>query len=175
MSLASMAEITFAGNALGTILPGGVAWGATWSFAQLRCRRAARPLAIWALLTAGALSSLTLFVVIMAGTFVAGPQGPVANLRTLAGALALLVVVGSLVALVLTRSRALRSAGDRLWQAIGGPGGPGGCWSSASGRLGKGIRTVRPSRFEWAEAAFLPWPIGCSTSVASSSPPGRCT
>lgn len=88
IGLGEMVEITLAGNALGTSLPGGAAWAATWAFGQLRRRGADRVLAGWVILVAGALSSFALFVLVAGGAFVAGSRGPVASLRWVAGALA---------------------------------------------------------------------------------------
>ena len=167
----SMAEVTFAGNALGTTLPGGVAWGATWSFAQLRRRGASPPLAVWALLTAGALSTFSLFVVIVAGAFVAGPRGPLANLRALAGGLAAIPLAAGLFGLAFSRSTKLRRAAERSWQAIERVGRPGRVLVAGFGRLWSGVRTVRPSLAEWAKASFFAlanWLFDAGCLVASA-------
>ncbi len=71
----SMAEITLAGNALSTSLPGGAAWSATWAFQQLRRRGADKVLAGWVILVAGALSSFAVFVIVAVGAWVAGSRG----------------------------------------------------------------------------------------------------
>jgi uncharacterized membrane protein YbhN (UPF0104 family) len=155
LGLWSMAEVTLAGNALGTTLPGGVAWGATWSFAQLRRRGAGRALAIWALLAAGALSTFTLFVVIVAGAFVAGPRGPLATLRPLAGGLAAIPVGTALLVAALNRSAPARKAAQQSWKALAGAGRPGRALVAGLGRLWDGVRTVRPNLAEWAKAAFF--------------------
>ena len=171
LGLGVMAEVTFAGNALGTTLPGGVAWGATWSFAQLRRRGAGRALAVWALLAAGALSTFTLFVVIVTGAFVAGPRGPLAGLRPLAGGLAAIPVAAVLFALVANRSAPVRRASRRGWQAARRAGRPGRVLVTALERLWGGIRTVRPSRLEWATAAFFAlanWLLDAGCLVASA-------
>ena len=81
---------------------------ATWSFAQFRHRGAGRALAIWALLAAGALSTFMLFIVSVAGTFVAGPRGPLAGLRPLAGGLAAIPLAAGLLGVAANRSAALR-------------------------------------------------------------------
>ncbi len=167
----SMAEVTFAGNALGTTLPGGVAWGATWSFAQLRRRGAGRALAVWALLTAGALSTFALFVVIVAGAFVAGRRGPLASLRPVAGGLAAIPVAASLFALVLSRRPRLREVAQRGWQAVGRAGQPGRVLVAGLGRLWDGVRTVRPRAPEWAKAVFFAlanWLFDAGCLVASA-------
>src|SRR5581483_6065040 len=87
-----MLEITLSGNALGTSLPGGAAWAATWAFGQLRRRGADRILAGWVILVAGALASFALFVLVATGSWVAGGRGPVAHLRWLTAALAAIPV-----------------------------------------------------------------------------------
>jgi putative heme transporter len=95
VGLLSVFEITLAGNALSTSLPGGPAWSATWVFEQLRRRNAGRVLAGWVILVAGALSSFAIFVVLAAGAWVAGSRGPVAPLRWLVLALAAIPVAVS--------------------------------------------------------------------------------
>jgi uncharacterized membrane protein YbhN (UPF0104 family) len=171
LGLWPMAEVTFAGNALGTTLPGGVAWGATWSFAQLRRRGAGRALAVWALLVAGALSTFTLFMVIVAGAFVAGPRGPLSGLRPLGGGLAAVPVAAALLAVVVNRSATLRRTSRRGWQALGGAGRPGRVLVAGLERLWAGVRTVRPSRPEWAKAVFFAlanWLFDAGCLVASA-------
>lgn len=171
LGLWSMAEVTFAGNALGTTLPGGVAWGATWSFAQLRRRGAGRALAIWALLAAGALSTFTLFIVIVAGTFVAGPRGPLAGLRPLAGGLAAIPVAAGLLGVAANRSAALRRASRRSWRALGSAGRPGRLLVAGLERLWSAIRTATPSPPEWAKAVFFAlanWLFDAGCLVASA-------
>jgi uncharacterized membrane protein YbhN (UPF0104 family) len=56
-----MVEITLAGNAMSTTLPGGAAWSATWVFEQLRRRGAQKVLAGWVILAAG-LAAIPLLV-----------------------------------------------------------------------------------------------------------------
>jgi len=155
LGLWSMAEVTFAGNALGTTLPGGVAWGATWSYAQLRRRGAGRALAIWALLTAGALSTFTLFIVIISGTFIAGHRGPLAHLRSLALGLAAVPVAIALFVALVNRSATVKKAARHGWDALAGAGRPGRVVVAGLSRLWAGIRTVRPSLAEWAKATFF--------------------
>jgi uncharacterized membrane protein YbhN (UPF0104 family) len=54
--------VTVAGNALGTSPLGGAAWSTVWTFRQFRRRGADHPLALWALLMAGVLSGVVLFL-----------------------------------------------------------------------------------------------------------------
>ncbi|HEX6476562.1 MAG TPA: lysylphosphatidylglycerol synthase transmembrane domain-containing protein [Acidimicrobiales bacterium] len=154
MGLRSMIEITLAGNALGTTLPGGAAWSATWAFGQLRRRGADRVLSGWVILVAGALASFALFVLLAVGSFVAGSKGPVADLRPLAAVLAAIPVAVGIGAVVLARWPALRARLRHLWErearhprvksAEG-----------ALGRLWARILTVRPSRLGWLGAFSL--------------------
>ncbi len=90
VGLRPMVEITLAGNALSTTLPGGVAWASAWAYGQLRRRGADRPLSVWVLLVAGAIGSFALFVLVVVGIELAGSSGPLRGLRL--GALALLAV-----------------------------------------------------------------------------------
>jgi uncharacterized membrane protein YbhN (UPF0104 family) len=113
--LRPMVEITLAGNALGTSLPGGVAWAATWAYGQLRRRGADRLLAGWVILTAGALGSFALFVMVAAGSWLAGSRGPVAHLRWLTAALAAIPLAAALTALAGRRSRRVRRVFAALW------------------------------------------------------------
>ncbi|MGH9101808.1 MAG: lysylphosphatidylglycerol synthase transmembrane domain-containing protein [Acidimicrobiales bacterium] len=151
----SMVEIAFAGNALGTSLPGGPAWSATWVFSQLRRRGADRVLAGWVVLAASALSGLALFALAVAGAFVAGSAGPVAGLRPLAIALAALVVlaaVGLRVAMrspgARARSRSSAAAVLRHVPLLERSLGP-------AERLVDRISVVRPSPLGWLEAFML--------------------
>ncbi|HET6793615.1 MAG TPA: YbhN family protein [Acidimicrobiales bacterium] len=146
-----MVRIVLAANALGTSLPGGVAWGATWELGQLRRRGADRVLAGWVVLAAGALSSFALFVLIALGAFLAGGRGPVAGLRWLAALLAAVPVGVGVVAVWCRRSAAARrgvSAGaaalgsrfpraaravERLFEQLDGLRPGAGAWVSAFG------------------------------------------
>ncbi|MHB1973303.1 MAG: lysylphosphatidylglycerol synthase transmembrane domain-containing protein [Acidimicrobiales bacterium] len=93
-----MVAISLAGNALGTTLPGGVAWSVLWVFRQLRRRGADSALSVWALLTAGVLSGVTLFLLLVGGLWLAGGSGP---LRVLRWPAAGVVVVALLAVLAL--------------------------------------------------------------------------
>ncbi|MGC8512876.1 MAG: lysylphosphatidylglycerol synthase transmembrane domain-containing protein [Acidimicrobiales bacterium] len=91
--------VTLAGNALGTSLPGGVAWSTVWMFREFRRRGADRPLTVWALLMAGVISGVVLFVLLVVGLWLVGGRGPLAVLRwpalgvTVGGAAVLVVIV----------------------------------------------------------------------------------
>lgn len=169
VGLWSMVEITFAGNALGTSLPGGAAWSATWAFGQLRRRGADRVLAGWVILVAGALASFALFVLLATGAFLAGSKGPVASLRVLAGVLAAIPVVVGIAAIALHRSARLRNASQSAWDAVSR--------RSALARRVRGIlerflarlRTVQPGPVGWIEAfglALANWVYDAATLIA---------
>lgn len=160
IGLGEMVEITLAGNALGTSLPGGAAWAATWAFGQLRRRGADRVLAGWVILVAGALASFALFVLVATGAFVAGSHGPVANLRWLAAALSAIPLVVAGGALGAARSGAVRSAITSTWKWTHDhvPGAaPAG---RAIGNVYESLKTVKPGPLGWVEVfglALLNW------------------
>ena len=168
VGLVPMVQITLAGNALSTSLPGGAAWAAAWAFGQLRRRGADRVLAGWVVLVAGALASYALFMLLVIGALVAGASGPVAKARPLLIALAAIpfVVIGVALAArrwpiidrlapplrravcALPRGRAVLGAIERTWERL---------------------LTVRPSRGAWVEAfglGALNWLENCGCLVA---------
>ncbi|MGE5291990.1 MAG: lysylphosphatidylglycerol synthase transmembrane domain-containing protein [Micromonosporaceae bacterium] len=154
VGLRPMVEITLAANALGTSLPGGAAWSATWAFSQLRRRGADRVLAVWVLLVAGALASFALFVLVTVGSWVAGPTGPAAQARPVTAALAAIPVAAGLIWYLASRIPAVRSTLARSWRAAEVlPGVP---------RLGRAVAglmrrlgTVQPGPLGWLEAFGL--------------------
>jgi putative heme transporter len=113
-----MFEITLAGNAMSTSLPGGAAWSATWAFEQLRRRGAEKVLAGWVILVAGALSSFAVFVILAAGAWVAGSHGPVSHLRWLAAGLAAIPFVVAAGYVAARRSDRVRQLLSGSWRAI---------------------------------------------------------
>ena len=164
--LRDMVEITLAGNALSTSIPGGAAWAAGWIWGQLRRRSVDRVLAGWVVLVAGALSSFALFLIVVIGAFLAGARGPVAPLRWVGVALLALAVLllAGILALAHDRSlqdrweRVVRAAEhgerrrDRLVRAIDG--------------FAHQVRTVTPSPLAWVEAlglALLNWGADLAT------------
>jgi uncharacterized membrane protein YbhN (UPF0104 family) len=147
-----MAEIVLAGNAMSMSLPGGAAWSATWAFGQLRRRGANRVLAGWVILVAGALASFAIFIIVVAGAWIAGASGPVADLRAVAAVLAavpLLVAAGLTAA---SRSEAVRGFLGRTWEALSARARP----ARAIGRVVQStadkLRAVRPGALGWTEA-----------------------
>lgn len=164
----SMVEITFAGNALGTSLPGGAAWSATWAFGQLRRRGADRLLAGWVILVAGALASFALFVLLLTGAFVAGPEGPVASLRVLGAVLAGIPVMVGLLLFALHRSPRMRKVASSAWEGAVRRFSPlrriGGMVERVLGR----VLTVQPGLRGWLEAfglALANWVYDAATLV----------
>ncbi|HET6793736.1 MAG TPA: YbhN family protein, partial [Acidimicrobiales bacterium] len=155
IGLGTMVEITLAGNAMGTSLPGGAAWSASWAYGQLRRRGADRVLAGWVILVAGALGSFALFVVVAAGAFVAGSRGPVAGLRPVAAALAAIPVAAGVLALVARRSPAVSGACRRAWSAARG--GPAPIAKAAEVMAGvfTRLQLVKPGARGWTEAFGL--------------------
>ena len=116
VGLGSMTAITLAGNALALSVPGGVAWGATWVFRQLRRHGADRLVAGWVVLMAGALGSFALFVVLATGVEIAGSRGPMAHLREPMAALAALPALAVAAILV---GRGSGKARDAARRAVG--------------------------------------------------------
>jgi len=170
LGLWSMVEITFAGNALGTLLPGGAAWSATWAFGQLRRRGADRVLATWVLLVAGAISSFALFLIVVAGAFVAGGHGPLHDLRGVAAALAAIPVVAGGLGLWANRAPGFRAVWRRVVDRVDRSGRLGSVVVGSLSRLWARIRTVQPGALEWTELlgfALANWLLDAGCLVAS--------
>ena len=155
IGLGEMVEITLAGNALGTSLPGGAAWAATWAFGQLRRRGADRVLAGWVILVAGALSSFALFVLVAAGAFLAGSRGPVASLRWLAAALAAIPVVAGIGLVATRRSPGARRAVHGVWTAVADRVAVARWAGRGVGKVVRQLHTVRPGSVGWIEVFGL--------------------
>ncbi len=153
--LRDMVEITLAGNALSTSVPGGAAWAAAWIWGQLRRRSVDRVLAGWVVLVAGALSSFALFLLVVIGAELAGSTGPVANLRWLDRVLVLLGVLAAAGLFALSRDAPLRA---RAWARIDVASRQAGMEAKilrGLGSLGHQIRIVTPSPVAWVEALLL--------------------
>ncbi|HEV3354983.1 MAG TPA: lysylphosphatidylglycerol synthase transmembrane domain-containing protein [Acidimicrobiales bacterium] len=168
VGLVPMVQITLAGNALAMSLPGGAAWAAAWAFGQLRRRGADRVLAGWVVLVAGAIASYALFMILVAGSLVAGSAGPVASVRPLLIALASIPFI--VVALVIAARRfpiidRLVPAGRRALEGLP----KGHEMAAAVERAWERLLTVRPSGPAWFEAfglAALNWIENCGCLVA---------
>jgi putative heme transporter len=153
--LRDMIEITLAGNALSTSLPGGAAWAAGWVWGQLRRRSVERVLAGWVVLVAGALSSFALFLLVAIGAEIAGSRGPVASLLWVTRALLIIAVLAGVGVVALARSSSLQARwAARAAAAAGRPG-----LTPRVVRLldtfGHDIRIVTPSPTAWGEALLL--------------------
>jgi putative heme transporter len=164
-----MVEITLAGNAMSTTLPGGAAWSATWVFEQLRRRGAQKVLAGWVLLVAGALSSFAVFVILAVGAWVAGSRGPVSSLRWLAAGLAAIPLVVAAGWMGARRSQGVRRLLSSSWDAIARRSPP----ARALGRLVRktldSLGMVHPGVLGWAEAfglAMANWLCDCLCLLA---------
>jgi uncharacterized protein (TIRG00374 family) len=155
VSLVPMVEITVAGNALSTSLPGGPAWSAAWAFEQLRRRGAGKVLAGWVLLVAGALSSFAVFVMLAVGSWVAGGHGPVAHLRWLAAALAAIPVVVSVGYAAARGSRRVRQALSAVWKVLSGRLTVARIMGNLVRKLLVSLGRVRPGARGWAEVFGL--------------------
>ncbi len=167
LRVATIIEITLAGNAMAMSLPGGAAWAAAWAFSQLRRRGADSVLAGWVVLMAGAVASFVLFLLLVAGSFIAGDSGPVKEFRFVGLGLALIPAVAAIVAVAAHRNPAVRRALARAW-----------AWFSASRagrvappveRFAERVRCVQPTRGQWLEAfglAALNWLETCGVLAA---------
>jgi uncharacterized membrane protein YbhN (UPF0104 family) len=171
VGLVTMFEITLAGNALSTSLPGGPAWSATWIFEQLRRRRANSVLAGWVILVAGALSSFAIFVVLAIGAWVAGSRGPVAQLRWLVLALAAIPVVVSAGYLAARSSPPLRRVLAGAWKAVSNKVPPAGFVGHLVHTTIEKLGLVRPGLVGWVAVFALAsanWLFDAVCLVASS-------
>ena len=155
IAMRDMVEITLAGNAMGTSLPGGAAWAATWAYGQLRRRGADRTLSGWVILVAGALGSFALFLLFAAGVWIAGARGPVSHLRWGVAALAAIPPVAGGLALGANRWAPVRRALRGAWSGVRAsvPGAP--SVGRAVGTVVEKLQTVRPGVRGWSEALGL--------------------
>jgi uncharacterized membrane protein YbhN (UPF0104 family) len=164
-----MVEITLAGNALSTTLPGGAAWSATWVYEQLRRRGADKVLAGWAILVAGALSSFAVFVILAIGAWVAGSHGPVAHLRWVAAGLAAIPVVVVVAGIAARRSSRVRQVLLVSWARTSERVAPARWVGTLVGKTVASLGLVRPGVFGWAEAfglALANWLCDCLCLIA---------
>jgi putative heme transporter len=153
--LRDMVEITLAGNALSTSLPGGAAWAAGWVWGQLRRRSVERVLAGWVVLVAGALASFALFLMVAVGAELAGSKGPVASLRWVTRALLFVAVVLAVAIVALARSSRLQARWSaRMTWASGRSEVPARVVRSLD-HFSHEVRIVTPSPQAWAEALGL--------------------
>lgn len=153
--LRDMVEITLAGNALSTSIPGGAAWSAGWIWGQLRRRQVDRILAGWVVLVAGALASYALFLLVVAGAELAGSSGPVADLRWLTRSLlavGILLVAGLFA---LARSPRLQRGWRHFHGRLEAHGGRQATVAHELAAFGERLRVVTPGPRAWVEALGL--------------------
>lgn len=113
LGLASIVEISIAGNGLRISLPGGAAWSASFTFDQLQRRGASRVLAVYVVAVAWLMSSLSLVVMFVGSVFAGGSRGLAGGLHPLAGLAGAVLVVGMGGAAVMRRSATVREAARR--------------------------------------------------------------
>jgi uncharacterized protein (TIRG00374 family) len=167
--LIPMVEITLAGNALSTTLPGGAAWSATWVYEQLRRRGAEKVLAGWVILVAGALSSFAVFVILAVGAWVAGSRGPVASLRWLAVGLASIPVLVWAGYVAARRSPKARQLFASTWAAIARHVRPARALGRLVSKTVASLSMIHPGVLGWAEAfglALANWLLDCLCLLA---------
>jgi uncharacterized protein (TIRG00374 family) len=168
VGLVPMVQITLAGNALSTSLPGGAAWAAAWAFGQLRRRGADRVLAGWVVLVAGALAAYALFMLLVIGSLIAGSQGPAAHARFALLALAAIPFIVAGIALAARRWPIIDRLAPPARRAVCAlPNGR--TVLGAIERTWERLLTVRPSRAAWVEAfglGALNWLENCGCLVA---------
>jgi uncharacterized protein (TIRG00374 family) len=168
IGLLSMVEIVLAGNALAMSLPGGAAWAAAWAFGQLRRRGADRLLAGWVVLVAGALASFVLFLLLVAGSLMAGSKGPVASARWALVGLACIPALVVLGVVAARRSIWVRNGLTATWRRL--------ARFELLARVERVIqgvleraRMVQPTPWQWVEAsglAALNWLETCACLIA---------
>ncbi|WP_367325797.1 YbhN family protein [Streptomyces sp. HUAS ZL42] len=117
-SMWRMTAVAVAANAMAGALPGGAAFSAAWVFRQLSRRGVGQVHAAAVLVIAGALSTLSLVLLLAVGALAAGPAGPGALVRPVVGALVLTLTFG-LVVLGLSRFASFRRVVRRAWLHTG--------------------------------------------------------
>ncbi len=166
--LMPMVQITLAGNALSTSLPGGAAWAAAWAFGQLRRRGADRVLAGWVVLVAGALASYALFMILVVGALIAGSVGPAAHARFVLLGLGAIPFVVAAVVLAARRWPIIDRLAPVCERAVCAlP--KGHTLLGVAQRTWERLLTVKPSRRAWTEAfglGALNWLENCACLVA---------
>jgi uncharacterized membrane protein YbhN (UPF0104 family) len=103
LSLAQVLGLTLAGNALSSSVPGGPAWAATFSFAQLRRRGVSRRTATWVLAMSTVASVAALVALLAVGAIIAGGRGPAAALWPLPLVLVIALAVALPVLVTIVR------------------------------------------------------------------------
>jgi uncharacterized protein (TIRG00374 family) len=173
LSLAPLAGIALAGNALNTSIPGGGAMAGVFAFRQLRRRGVDEALTTWTLVAFTSITALTLAFLSLAGLLIAGSNSDVTGLAPLV----LLLTVGPVLGIVvLLRPRVL---GPLLTRPLG--------WTRRRVHLPRRevhdvlpqlierLETVRPRLVDWAAAAgfsLTNWLADCLCLVAAAGAVG---
>ena len=164
-----LAEITLAANAFAVSVPGGAVFSARWSYGQFRQRGVPPVLAAWTVLVAGALASFALFVILAAGAWIAGGHGPVASLRALALALAMIPVAVFVAAGLIRRvPRVRRWVAEGVGRLEQHPHGNG--LVRAGRAFSDRLRTAQPTPAGWLRAfglASVNWLANLACLVAT--------
>lgn len=167
-SVGSLLALTLASNAVSVSMPGGAAWGAAFSFDQLRRRAVNRSLAAFVLFLMAVISAVALLVLLVVGVDVAGGEGPAAPFRTLATGLAvflLLIALGLVAALRLPSARAALGRVVRKLPAT--PSGRVAELIRESRRELSGVRCTPRILAASLGAALLNWITDCACLVAA--------
>ncbi|WP_369386566.1 YbhN family protein [Streptomyces sp. CG1] len=167
-SMRRMACTTMAGNAMAGALPGGAAFSAAWMFRYLSRRGAGHARAAAVLVTAGALSALSLFLLLVTGVLLAGPSGPDVFVRPVVGALVVALAVG-LVILGLSRFSGIRRVLRRAWTYTGRRSRRVLNAEDALVRLTEQVREVQPRLLPWLRPfafAVLNWVLDAACLAA---------
>lgn len=117
-SMGRTTAFALAANAMAGALPGGAVFSAAWLYRQMSRRDVGQVLAAAVLVTAGALSTLSLCVLLVVGVLVTGPSGLGSFVRPVVSALALALAFG-LVVVGLSRFAGFRRALRHVWEHTG--------------------------------------------------------
>jgi putative heme transporter len=171
VSFAGSSAAIYVGNALHATLPGGAAFSTAYGYRWMRSRGASGPVAAWTLAAGGLSSTVTLVAVGLSGSLLAGGRTSALRLT--------LEIVGLLAAAVAARQLSRR----RGWAIAAGKWGlrrvnrilrrPPGTGADALDLLVEQLRTVRPSRRDWAAIgafALLNWvfDVACLAACAAA-------
>lgn len=178
LGIGVVGAMVLAGNAIAGTLPAGTAFAAAWLFGQLRRRGVPQVLAASALAVAGLLSSLALFVLLVAGVLGSGARGP-GGLRVAVLWAAVVLLVSALGGLALSRFAPVRRRVRRAWRRIGVRSRR--MWSIEEGltHLVRQVRTRRPGPRPWLTSfvlALLNWVLDaaclavCAWALAIAPP-----
>jgi uncharacterized membrane protein YbhN (UPF0104 family) len=161
----------YVANALHTTLPGGAAFSTAWTVRWMRARGAAGPVAAWALVAGGVLSTSALAVLGLTGSLLAGRGAGVGGL--LADAVTVALLLGAAAGLRRRPEVLLRAAvgvarrADRLLRR------PPGRSERMARDLAASVSAIRPAPRDWVVAglcALANWAAdaGCLAAAAAA-------